>query len=215
MCIYFSNTFKDRTNPGNNIQAILFKLRRTIENDLRINQTMKKTTLYIFSGLPGTGKSTLAQMLSKHLSATYIRIDILEHYLSQLFKKEILTEGYELGYQIAKSNLSLGIDVVADSCNPIFQTRQAWHDICIQSNAHYLDIETICSDTDEHQSRIQTRNTDIPGFTLPSWNDVLNRDHETWAQSHVQIDTANTSAQKSFNMLLEQINQADNNGISE
>lgn len=34
--------------------------------------------LYIFSGLPGTGKSTLAQYLAKTLGAVYLRIDTIE-----------------------------------------------------------------------------------------------------------------------------------------
>ena len=41
---------------------------------------MKKSipTLFIFSGLPATGKSTLAQGLSKHIHGVYLRIDTIE-----------------------------------------------------------------------------------------------------------------------------------------
>lgn len=34
--------------------------------------------LIIFSGLPGSGKSTIAQALAKQLSAFYLRIDTIE-----------------------------------------------------------------------------------------------------------------------------------------
>ena len=38
----------------------------------------KESVLYIFSGLPASGKSTLAKNLSKILKAVFIRIDTIE-----------------------------------------------------------------------------------------------------------------------------------------
>ncbi|MFD1903862.1 AAA family ATPase [Paenibacillus rhizoplanae] len=35
-------------------------------------------TLYIFGGLPGTGKSTLASALASELRAPYLRVDVVE-----------------------------------------------------------------------------------------------------------------------------------------
>jgi len=37
--------------------------------------------LYIFAGLPGSGKSTIAQLLSKQLKAVYLRVDSIEQAL--------------------------------------------------------------------------------------------------------------------------------------
>ncbi|AHJ71499.1 AAA family ATPase [Zymomonas mobilis] len=34
--------------------------------------------LIVFTGLPGCGKTTIAQLLSKKLSAVYIRVDEIE-----------------------------------------------------------------------------------------------------------------------------------------
>nr|WP_256252931.1 AAA family ATPase [Paenibacillus sp. UNC496MF] len=35
--------------------------------------------LYLFSGLPGTGKSTLSSALARALGAVYLRVDVVEH----------------------------------------------------------------------------------------------------------------------------------------
>ncbi|WP_419831505.1 AAA family ATPase [Endozoicomonas atrinae] len=50
---------------------------------------------YIFSGLPASGKSTLAQLLSKHLTAMYIRIDTIEQGLRDLCSLKVEGESYD------------------------------------------------------------------------------------------------------------------------
>jgi len=37
--------------------------------------------LFIFSGLPGTGKTTLSRQLAQHVGAAYLRIDTIEQAL--------------------------------------------------------------------------------------------------------------------------------------
>ena len=86
-------------------------------------------TLYIFSGLPGTGKSTLAKRLARKLGAFYCRIDTIEAALVDLCDWKVEGEGYRLAYRLATDNLKLSLDVVADSCNPIELTRQEWQEV--------------------------------------------------------------------------------------
>ncbi len=61
--------------------------------------------LYIFSGLPGSGKSTLSKWLSAHLGAVYLRIDTIEQALRDLCAFDVQGEGYRLAYRIARDNL--------------------------------------------------------------------------------------------------------------
>ncbi|MDP4537968.1 ATP-binding protein, partial [Alkalimonas collagenimarina] len=61
---------------------------------------MNRPTLYIFSGLPAVGKSTLAQLLAKHLSILYVRIDTVEQGLRDLCDLDVEGEGYQLSYRI-------------------------------------------------------------------------------------------------------------------
>jgi predicted kinase len=41
----------------------------------------KKSTLIVFGGLPGTGKTTLARAVVQEHAATYLRIDTIEQTL--------------------------------------------------------------------------------------------------------------------------------------
>lgn len=49
---------------------------------------MKVGTLIIFSGLPGSGKTTLASLLATKFKATYLRIDTIEQALRDPWESE-------------------------------------------------------------------------------------------------------------------------------
>ena len=40
---------------------------------------------------------------------------------------------------------------------------------------------------------MENRCTDMEGFALPSWQDVLNRHYEPWDREHLIVDTAHKS----------------------
>jgi predicted kinase len=151
--------------------------------------------LLIFSGLPGAGKTTLAKAVSAQLAAVYLRIDTVE----QVLKRECGLqgpEGYKVCYEVAKDNLHLGNTVVADSVNPIAITRRDWRQVAADIPTQAIQIEVLCSDTRTHRHRVETRQSDIVGHTLPSWTDVLQRDYEPWEEDVLRIDTAMLSPQE-------------------
>ncbi len=84
------------------------------------------TVLYIFSGLPASGKTTLSSKLAQHINAVHLRIDTIEQALRDLCSIKVTGEGYRLAYSLASDNLKLGNSVIADSCNPIKLTREEW-----------------------------------------------------------------------------------------
>ena len=58
-----------------------------------------KATLYVFSGLPGTGKTALSQQLASRVKAVYLRIDTVEQALRDLCG--IVVEGEGIVWHIA------------------------------------------------------------------------------------------------------------------
>lgn len=164
---------------------------------------MKTPTLCIFSGLPASGKSTLAELLARRVGAAYVRIDTIEQALRELCSVDVQGEGYGLAYRLAADNLRLGISVVADSCNPIELTRRAWERVATDVGAAYINIEVVCSDVQEHRTRVETRRSTVQGLRLPTWRDVTARAYDRWTAGRVVVvDTVGRSAQECVDELL-------------
>ena len=158
--------------------------------------------LFIFAGLPGTGKRTLSQRLARRLTAVHLRIDSVEQALRDLCHLQVEDEGYRLSYRIAADNLRMGMDVVADSCNPLELTRREWEQAAEDTDSKFINIEVVCSDGREHRHRIETRNSDIPGLKLPTWRDIEEREYHSWSKDRIIIDTAGQSSSDCFDALL-------------
>jgi predicted kinase len=166
---------------------------------------MSTPTLYIFGGLPATGKSTLAFLLAKAARAAYLRIDTIEQGLRELCGVNVQGEGYRLAYRIAEENLRTGIDVVADSCNPIELTRSEWDQVAWKAQAAFFNIEIVCSDRSEHRQRVETRQSSVPNVRLPNWSEVLAREYHAWTRDRIVIDTARRSEAESFDELVSKL----------
>lgn len=158
--------------------------------------------LYIFGGLPGTGKSTLSSALARQFNAFYIRIDSIEQALRNSGFVVDGPVGYEVGYKLALDNLRLETRVVADSVNPLGVTRKAWVDVARQAKVPFVEIEIICSDKREHRQRIESRETDVAGLKLPDWKMVEEREYEPWNTEHLVLDTAGRTIDESISALL-------------
>ncbi len=153
--------------------------------------------LYIFSGLPGTGKSGLSKFLSENTGSVYLRIDTIEQTLRNHGISHVYDEGYQVAFSVALDNLRRGHSVVADSTNPVNKSRESWREIATIANVQFTEIEVICSDQLEHKRRIETRTSDIPELKLPTWDSVVAREYHQWNTERVVIDTASKTLEQS------------------
>lgn len=163
--------------------------------------------LIVLSGLPGTGKTTIAKILARECHATYLRIDTIEQAILSLLRvqNDLGALGYVVAYELARANLCLGGTVVADAVNPLTAIREAWRAVADSAATDIIEVEVVCSDTSEHRRRVDSRKADISGHTLPTWDEVQRREYEPWASNRLVIDSTQVSAKDAASQILDSI----------
>ncbi|OKH89667.1 AAA family ATPase [Thalassospira sp. TSL5-1] len=170
--------------------------------------------LIILGGLPGCGKSTLAEKLARALPAMWLRIDSIEQALRDADaqygtgNREMGPEGYMAAYRVAEDNLRLGHWVIADSVNPIAITRDAWRDVASRAQARFCEIELVCSDAVLHRKRIENRISTVENLKLPDWQAVQNREYQPWQSNPLVLDSGLNDADTLFQQALAYIKDA-------
>ena len=151
------------------------------------------TTLVIVGGLPGTGKSTIAEHAARTMHGALIAKDVVE---ATLWRSGIGPEqnsgwaGYELLSSLADAQLRVGGSVVLDSVAPNERIRSAWRDLASRSGARFIAIECVCSDERVHRSRVNGRSRNIPGWPELSWEQVaeVRSRYEPWTGDRLVLD---------------------------
>ncbi len=168
--------------------------------------------LFIFGGLPACGKTTVARELAKKTGACHLRIDTLEQSLVRTgccLQDELEGKGYQIACELAKDQLSNGVSVIADCVNPIELTRNWWRNVANKARCVTFEVEFICSDAVLHRSRAENRIGDIAGLKLPTWNEIQQRNYETWTRNHLVLDTSEFSPDDAVAKIMNSLTHAE------
>lgn len=161
---------------------------------------MATTQLIVIAGRPGTGKTTLSGRLTTELGAAYLRIDVIETAVvrSGLASYPVGPVGYVVAHEVAASNLALGTSVVVDAVNPVHGVRAGWYGLASMTGVKLTVFETFINDETEHRRRVSSRQPDMPGQYVPTWDEVQASPYDRWDVDldgpRVPIDMAQSEA---------------------
>ena len=162
--------------------------------------------LIVFSGLPGTGKSTLAENVGKQQCVPVFAKDWLEANLlgnglvPTITEKPLGFASYDLLTTLAERQLMLGQSVILDSVASTATIRDAWRQISKQYGADWRVIECVCSDQAMHRARLVRRKRNIPGWHELTWSDVekVKQYYAVWEEERLILDIVNPFEENLF-----------------
>jgi len=153
--------------------------------------------LIVMTGLPGTGKSHIAEAVGRELGIPVFAKDWLEAALRRSsLAQESGTDhllgymGYELLSALAEGQLRLGQSAILDSVASTESIRDSWRALAAVYGASWCVIECTCSDAALHRERLCSRRRDIPDWPELDWSEVerVQSYYAPWQEEHLILD---------------------------
>jgi predicted kinase len=167
-------------------------------------------TLVIFSGLPGVGKSTLAEELARKLRWPLLKIDDVIGPVPENPGLEFWDSKVDVLLDLVNTQLELGLDVIVDS---VFMNmdRQHAQKLAQKHNARFLPIHVFVSDDKIWQERVTKRFDEMDDKDVATWERIQHqREHFVpWhADTALFIDSINP-VQQNFDHVLNFVTRSE------
>lgn len=132
------------------------------------------TDLVIFSGLPGTGKSTLAERLARQLRRPLLCIDDVIGEMPQNAGVPFWDSRVAVLLEVVNTQLKLGLDVIVDS---VFMNMDRHHaqKLARKHNARFLPIYVYISDEAVWKQRVETRFEKLKNPDVATWERIMHQ----------------------------------------
>ena len=127
------------------------------------------------AGLPGSGKSTVAEVVGNRLGYAVLSVDPIE---SAILSAGIDSDqptglaAYLVAEAIADAALANGQSIIVDAVNAVDPAREQWVALAQKHGDSLRFIEVICSDTELHRERLEGRDRNLSHLQEPTWHAV-------------------------------------------
>lgn len=157
---------------------------------------MSKPSLIVMSGLPGSGKSTIAERIAQRLKIPVFSVDPIE---SAIIKSGI-ARSFETGLAaylvadvLANEQLKLGTSVIIDAVNAEEEGKNIWRELAQRHGLALIVLDVFMSDRALHRQRLESRVRNLHGFSEVAWEAVEARQKAftAWVEPTLRLDAAN------------------------
>lgn len=150
--------------------------------------------LIAMAGLPGAGKSAIADGLGRQLGAPVVSVDPIEAAMWRAGVARSQPTGlaaYVVAEAVADGVLALGQTVIVDAVNAVEEARAQWRSLASRRGVPVVFVEVVCSDPAVHRQRFEGRSREIDGFCEPTWEAVERRREEfaPWVDDRLVLDS--------------------------
>lgn len=131
--------------------------------------------LVVMAGLPGAGKSTVAEAVGARLALPVLSVDPIE---SAILSAGIDADqptglaAYLVAETIAESVVAGGGGIVVDAVNAVEPAREQWLRLATRRGIPIRFVEVVCSEPDVHRARLEARGRQLAHLSEPTWHAV-------------------------------------------
>src|SRR5215467_13261721 len=156
---------------------------------------MKTPRLIVMSGLPGSGKSTIAEGLAERLKLPVFSVDPIESALMRAGIPRSFETGlaaYLVAETLAGEQLKLGNSVIVDAVNAEEEGKDVWRGLARKYGLELTVLQVIVGNRAHHRQRIESRVRGLHGFGEVTWDQVEARERvfTAWKEKVLTLDSS-------------------------
>jgi predicted kinase len=149
--------------------------------------------LIVMSGLPGSGKSAIAERLAQRLKLPMLSVDPIESAILQAGIQRSFETGlaaYLVAQTLADGQLKLGNSVIIDAVNAEEEGKDIWRTLARKHRLTPTILLVTVSDRSLHRQRVESRVRGIPGIPEVTWQMVEARERAftPWKEPTLTLD---------------------------
>jgi len=164
----------------------------------------------VISGLPGVGKSSVAESLAARTGSVHLSVDVVEEAIlggGLPPGVEVGIAAYEAARAVAEQNLSLDRRVTVDAVNDSEEARWTWRTAASRTASRIDFVHLVMSDAGEHERRLSGRERGLAYVGEPTWPDVQRRraEYAEWSDEFLEFATSSRTVDEVVDALMARI----------